>query len=181
VTTSNRDRALTAAIDLLGTEGLRGLTHARVDERAGLPKGSTSNYFRTRAALLDGVADRMLSREVPEVEAALKPESADDLVDELCQLYDFMVGPNAVVTTARMVLWMESAANERVRRALLSGRAVMMAMLVPALARLGARDPVAAADTIGACFQGIFLQRFARGEEVEPRPLLEIVVRGALT
>ena len=178
--TSNRDRALTAAIELLGTEGLRGLTHARVDERAGLPKGSTSNYFRTRAALLDGVADWMLAREVPEVEAALRPESADDLVDELCQLYDYMTGPNEVVTTARMVLWMESAANERVRRALLNGRAVMTAMLVPALARLGARDPVAASDTIGACFQGVFLQRFARDEEIDPRPLLEIVIRGAL-
>lgn len=181
MTTSNRDRALTAAIDLLGTEGLRALTHARVDDRAGLPKGSTSNYFRTRTALLDGVADWMLRREVPEVEAALRPESADDLVDELCQLYDFMTGPNAVTTTARTVLWMESAANERLRRALLNGRAVMMAMLVPALARLGARDPVAAADALGACFQGLFLQRFARAEEIDPRPLLEIIVRGALT
>jgi AcrR family transcriptional regulator len=178
--TSNRDRALAAAIELLGTEGLRGLTHARVDERAGLPKGSTSNYFRTRAALLDGVGEWMLRREVPVVEAALKPESADDLVDELCQLYDFMIGPNEVTTTARLVLWMESAANERIRQALLSGRAVMTAMLVPALAHLGARDPLAASDTIGACFQGIFLQRFARGEEIDPRPLLEIIVRGAL-
>ncbi|PWK85453.1 TetR family transcriptional regulator [Lentzea atacamensis] len=178
--TSNRDRALAAAIELLGTEGLRGLTHARVDDKAGLPKGSTSNYFRTRAALLDGVGDAMLRREVPVVEAALKPESADDLVDALCRLYDFMTGPNEVTTTARMVLWMESAANERVRQALLSGRAVMAAMLVPALARLGARDPVAASDTIGACFQGMFLQRFARSEEIDPRPLLEIIVRGAL-
>lgn len=79
-----------------------------------------------------------------------------------------------------MVLWMEASANEQVRHALLSGRAVMMAMLVPALARLGARDPVAAADALGACFQGLFLQRFARGEEIDPRPLLEIIVRGAL-
>ncbi len=178
--TSNRDRALVAAIELLGTEGLRGLTHARVDERAGLPKGSTSNYFRTRAALLDGVGEWMLRQEVPVVEAALKPESAADLIDELCRLYDFMIGPNEVTTTARMVLWMESAANERIRQALLSGRAVMTGMLVPALARLGARDPVAASDTIGACFQGVFLQRFARGEEIDPRPLLEIIVRGAL-
>jgi DNA-binding transcriptional regulator YbjK len=37
-------------LKLLGTEGLRALTHARVDECAGIPKGSTSNYFRTRAA-----------------------------------------------------------------------------------------------------------------------------------
>jgi hypothetical protein len=49
---STKVRALDAAIELLGTEGLRALTHVRVDLRAGLPKGSTSNYFRTRAALL---------------------------------------------------------------------------------------------------------------------------------
>ena len=30
------------------------LTHRQVDARAGLPIGSTSNYFRTKAALLKG-------------------------------------------------------------------------------------------------------------------------------
>lgn len=39
-------------IELLGTQGLRALTHGRVDARAGLPRGSTSNHFRTRQALL---------------------------------------------------------------------------------------------------------------------------------
>lgn len=69
--TSTRTRALDAAIDLLGTEGLRALTHGRVDERAGIPKGSTSNYFRTRAALLSGVVARIVERELPPVDAAL--------------------------------------------------------------------------------------------------------------
>ena len=55
--TSTRTRALDAAIELLGTKGLRALTHARIDERAGIPRGSTSNYFRTRAQLVTGVSD----------------------------------------------------------------------------------------------------------------------------
>ena len=70
---SNREQALAAAVELLGTEGLRSLTHGRVDERAGLPKGSTSNHFRTRAALLEGVLDWMLDTELPEVGAATDP------------------------------------------------------------------------------------------------------------
>ncbi|SDJ55405.1 transcriptional regulator, TetR family [Lentzea albidocapillata subsp. violacea] len=177
---SNRDRALAAAVELLGTEGLRGLTHARVDDRADLPKGSTSNYFRSRAALLDGVVDWMVRKEVPQVETTLKPASPQDLVDELCRLYDFMTGPNAVTVTARMVLWAEAATNPQVRQALLRGRATMASMLVPALAGLGARDPLAASDTLGACVQGLFLQQFARGEAIDPRPLVEIIVRGAL-
>lgn len=178
--TSNRERALAAAVELLGTEGLRGLTHARVDDRADLPKGSTSNYFRSRAALLDGVMDWMVRQEVPTVEAALKPSSPEELIDELCRLYEFMTGPNVTTVKARMVLWVEAATNLQVRQALLRGRATMTSMLIPALAGLGVRDPLAVSDTIGMCVQGLFLQQFARDEAIDPRPLLEIIVRGAL-
>ena len=55
--TPTKVRVLEAAVELLGTEGLRALTHARIDAQAGVPKGSTSNYFRTRAQLLIGVSD----------------------------------------------------------------------------------------------------------------------------
>jgi DNA-binding transcriptional regulator YbjK len=58
-----RERGLDAAVELLGAEGVRALTHARVDERAGLPPGSTSNWFRTRRALLGGVVDWIAERE----------------------------------------------------------------------------------------------------------------------
>jgi AcrR family transcriptional regulator len=68
--TPTKVRVLEAAVELLGTEGLRSLTHARVDERAGLPKGSTSNYFRTRAQLLIGVSDWIGGRDLA---------SADDI------------------------------------------------------------------------------------------------------
>jgi AcrR family transcriptional regulator len=41
-----------AAIAVLAEQGARGLTHRAVDQAAGLPPGTTSNYARTRAALL---------------------------------------------------------------------------------------------------------------------------------
>jgi AcrR family transcriptional regulator len=41
-----------AAIAVLAEHGARGLTHRAVDQAAGLPPGTTSNYARTRAALL---------------------------------------------------------------------------------------------------------------------------------
>ena len=41
-----------AAIAVLAEQGARGLTHRAVDAVAGLPLGTTSNYARTRAALL---------------------------------------------------------------------------------------------------------------------------------
>jgi AcrR family transcriptional regulator len=48
-----------AAIQVLGNYGARGLTHAKVDEHAGLPEGTTSYYFRTRGALQLAIIDRL--------------------------------------------------------------------------------------------------------------------------
>src|SRR5260370_11193949 len=41
-----------AAIAVLADHGARGLPHRAVDQAAGLPPGTTSNYARTREALL---------------------------------------------------------------------------------------------------------------------------------
>jgi DNA-binding transcriptional regulator YbjK len=48
-----------AAIQLLAREGAKGLSHLKVDRKAGVPDGTTSFYFRTRSALLRAVAERL--------------------------------------------------------------------------------------------------------------------------
>ncbi len=48
-----------AAIRILGTHGARALTHRAVDRELGVPEGSTSNYFRTRHALLEAVFEQI--------------------------------------------------------------------------------------------------------------------------
>lgn len=59
------------ALTLLAERGMRGLTHRAVDERAGLPQGSTSNHARTRQALLEAAVRRLAEREAQ----VLAPES----------------------------------------------------------------------------------------------------------
>ena len=44
---------------VLAEHGSRGLTHGQVDRYAGVPEGTTSYYYRTRAALLRGVGKRV--------------------------------------------------------------------------------------------------------------------------
>ncbi|GAA2439809.1 TetR/AcrR family transcriptional regulator [Streptomyces pulveraceus] len=61
--TSRADLIADAALALLAERGMRGLTHRAVDERAGLPQGSTSNYARTRQALLEVAVRRLAERE----------------------------------------------------------------------------------------------------------------------
>ncbi|MFI7635946.1 TetR/AcrR family transcriptional regulator [Nonomuraea sp. NPDC049400] len=55
-----RRRALTdAAIELLASSGVHGLTHRAVEKQADLPPGTASNYFRSREALLVAAAERI--------------------------------------------------------------------------------------------------------------------------
>ncbi|MGW0118351.1 TetR/AcrR family transcriptional regulator [Streptomyces sp. NPDC003327] len=81
-----RTALLDAAIEVLADEGARGLTFRAVDARAGVPTGTSSNYFSDRDRLLSQVADRIFVRLTPEpgaVDAALLPEPSRELVVEL--------------------------------------------------------------------------------------------------
>ncbi|MFD4031161.1 TetR/AcrR family transcriptional regulator [Streptomyces sp. NPDC058637] len=61
--TSRADLIADTALALLAERGMRGLTHRAVDERAGLPQGSTSNHARTRQALLEAAVRRLAELE----------------------------------------------------------------------------------------------------------------------
>src|SRR3954469_21222291 len=108
---TTRERALQAAVELLGVEGVRALTHARVDERAGLPPGSTSNWFRTRRALLGGVVDWIAERERADFEPAAMPviSGADELIEGRCAVAERQSGPFAARARGRYALFLELA------------------------------------------------------------------------
>ncbi|MEV8228899.1 TetR/AcrR family transcriptional regulator [Streptomyces sp. NPDC079167] len=55
-----RHRLGDAAIDVLALSGCRGLTHRAVDAAAGVPLGTTKNYFPTRDALLLASTERII-------------------------------------------------------------------------------------------------------------------------
>ncbi|MGY1736001.1 TetR/AcrR family transcriptional regulator [Geodermatophilus sp. SYSU D00684] len=177
---TTRSRALDAAVELLGTEGVRALTHARVDARAGLPKGSTSNHFRTRRALLSGVVDHLVALQWQDVSGASEVATADDLVDRLCTLLERATGPDRAQTAARYALFVEAGHDPDLRESLARGRATVEAPLVLALAGLGAGDPRAAAAVVVPCLQGLLLRRISRLDEADPRPVVRRVVQAVL-
>lgn len=57
--TSRREEVVAAAIRVLAEGGSRGLTHRAVDAAAQVPAGTTSNHFRSRAALVTAVAEAL--------------------------------------------------------------------------------------------------------------------------
>ncbi|MFC9703799.1 TetR/AcrR family transcriptional regulator [Streptomyces sp. NPDC056943] len=81
-----RTALLDAAIEVLADEGARGLTFRAVDARAGVPTGTSSNYFSDRDQVLSEVADRIFVRLTPEpgaIDTAMLPEPSRALVVEL--------------------------------------------------------------------------------------------------
>lgn len=179
--TSLRDRAINAAIELLGTEGLKALTHRQIDQKAQLPPGSTSNYFRTRDALLAGVAGAVVEREMAGASAAFAPQSAAEFLDALVALVDRVTRDQRTVTTARLVLFMEASHDPSLREALWHGRALFAAALEPVLGGLGARDPHTSASALMACSEGLILHRIARHDDTDVRPILDLVMKAALS
>ncbi|OCB56360.1 transcriptional regulator [Mycobacterium malmoense] len=49
---------------MLGSNGVHGVSHPRVDDHAGVPAGTASFYFRTRKALLHAIATRLAELDV---------------------------------------------------------------------------------------------------------------------
>ncbi|GGY02350.1 TetR/AcrR family transcriptional regulator [Streptomyces tanashiensis] len=81
-----RTALLDAAIEVLADEGARGLTFRAVDARAGVPTGTSSNYFPDRDQLLSQVGDRIFVRLTPDPDdaaAAMRHAPSRELVLDL--------------------------------------------------------------------------------------------------
>jgi len=72
-----------AAIAVLAEHGARGLTHRAVDQAAGLSPGTTSNYARTREALLTLTLTRIAELDLAEGAARV---AGSGLADDVAQM-----------------------------------------------------------------------------------------------
>jgi AcrR family transcriptional regulator len=175
---ATRERALEAAVELLGVQGVRALTHARVDERAGLPPGSTSNWFRTRRALLEGVVDWMAERERADFDPTLLPtiSDVDELIQGLCGMVELQAGTFATRTRARCALFIELAGDPELAEPLRRQRLEFERWTEEIVVRVGITDPVPATRAIMALADGLLLHRLTVDPGLDMRPALERAV-----
>lgn len=179
---STRTRALDAALAVVAENGIRALTHARVDERAGLPKGSTSNWFRTRAALIAGLVAFVAEGERADA-ANLSPprmEAADDLVDLFCGFVETETGPAASRTRARLALSLEAAHDTELLAPLIRQREIFVKWTAGLLRDVGARHADESARTLLACGNGLVFHRLTVDPGAEIRPVIERAVRACM-
>lgn len=166
-----RRQALDAAVTLIGTEGIRALTHGRVDTAASLPPGSTSNHFRTRAALVAGVAE-WIARGERDDAGALTIATRDELVGALARMIAAQSGPLAARTRARYALFLES--DHDAVRALHEQRTGMEAWLRGILSDLGGETAARRTTFLMAAADGLLLHRIT----VDPAaPIDDVIAR----
>ena len=163
--TDRRVAIADAALAVLETDGGRGLTHRAVDRRAGLPLGSTSNYFATREALLTAALHRLVELEQPTVRAMqalvpdgpYEPHRAAELVAEQVRTW---LGPErARLTLARYELFLEARRRPQFQLALDEVRREYLLLAEQLLPTAGCRDPHRHAPQLLALLDGLVLNQ----------------------
>lgn len=174
-----RERALEAAVELLGARGVRALTHARVDEWAGLPPGSTSNWFRTRRALLGGIVDWIAEHERADFDPAAAPAitGLDQLIESWCALVEVQAGQFAARTRARYALFLELAGDPDLGDPLWRQRREFERWTERIVSTVGIADPVPATRALMALSDGLLLHRLTVDPTLDMRPAIERAVR----
>src|SRR5215218_9508203 len=172
---SRRAEILDGALSVLAGQGMRGLTHRAVDAAAELPAGSTSYYFRSRAALVAGCVQRLLERDleadVPAAEAAVPdatgPGPGDDpgaaLAAALTAIGVRMATTERTRTLARYELSLAAVRDPALRAELVRGGDTIRRRGAALLARAGAADPDAAAAEVAAVLDGLVYTALVRG------------------
>jgi len=160
-----RTLILDSAIDLLGSSGVRALTHRAVDTRAGLPAGSTSNNFRTKDALMAGVVERFVARERAHGDELMRttvPRSPKELADVMTAYARDAVGANRVLTLARYALLVEGALRPSLQPVLADAGGDVDAWAVQWMRLAGSTRPERDLQIIGNHVTGLILHELAR-------------------
>ena len=171
---------LDAAIELVGTRGIHGLTHRALDAAAGLPAGSASNHFRTRAALLDAVVERFAARERANwEELALRatPRTPRELAGVLAAYAREATGPHRALTMARYAFLVEAGVQPQLRPQLAATGARVNAWAATWFRAAGSPDPQRDAPVIMNHWTGVVLHQLAMPDPAfDPYPQIEALV-----
>jgi len=161
---TRREHLLDAAIDLLGGQGVRAVTHRAVDREAGFAVGSTANYFTTREALFAAIVERFSEREradFDDIAAGVCPTSPADLGRALAASAREAAGRKRTLTLTRYALLVESANSQGLREHMdATGRRVSTWM-GNWLRLVGSTDPDHDTHVLGNYLTGLVLHQLA--------------------
>ena len=161
---SRQEVLLDAAIAIVGNQGVRQLTHRAVDAAARVPPGSTSNYFKTRQALLSAVVDRFAARERAAWETIaglVQPRTPGELAAALAAYVRRATGADRIMTVARYSLFVEAALHPELQQRLAETARTVREWGAQWLRAVGSSDPEGECRLILDQLDGIMLHQLA--------------------
>ncbi|HEX5595370.1 MAG TPA: TetR/AcrR family transcriptional regulator [Micromonosporaceae bacterium] len=177
---TRHDQLADAAIRVLGTQGIRQLTHRAVDAEAELPVGSTSNYFRTRQALISAVVGRLVVLDRIDwhrLTGLAQPADTESLAMALAGFVRLATGPERSRTLARYALFLESAVRPDLRDQLGQGRADIAEWATASLRQVGSPDPQGHLRLLFRYLDGVILHQVAACDpHFDPLPDLRLLL-----
>lgn len=155
-------RIVEAGTKVLAAGGSRGLTHRAVDREAGLAEGSTSAYFRSRAALLAALAEHVARTVADDVEKlgarlAERPDDHAFAVSSTAALFIHWLDP-ADILTARLELTLSSTRNPAVARIMRTWQHHLVGLVTGIIERAGTPGAERLGVTTVAALDGILLE-----------------------
>lgn len=161
------------AIRLLADDGVKGVSHLKVDRKAGVPDGTTSFYFRTRSALLQAVAVRVSELDLKDLTAATRSQPAPGagMTDEPSGLATLVLrsaaGARLIRTKARYELALQAARDPLLDQAFRSYGDQFRALITDVVLRLQDKPDRVLADRqayVVMMFISGVMQAFASGD-----------------
>ncbi|MFH8590351.1 TetR/AcrR family transcriptional regulator [Streptomyces rimosus] len=179
-----RDEVLDAAIEVLGAAGSRRLTYQAVDAAAGVPAGTTSNYFRNRAALIDGIVahlEALERRDWEEFARQAAPAGVPELAAAVTRFVRHATGPGRARTAARYALFLEASSRPELRPPLARGRAAVVGWATEWLRRFGSPEPRRHCEILLDYLDGVAFHQLAfPAEDFDPGPGIAELLNGLL-
>jgi DNA-binding transcriptional regulator YbjK len=160
-TSPRRRQLLEAALHVIADHGLRGLTHRAVDRRAGLPEGSCSAYWRTRAALQAALTEYVagaLLADVDELGARLRDDCEGDQEGVAAALSLFLRWlDQRELLVARLELSMAATRDPDLAALLADHRVRLITLVEGIMATAGKGHVRDRAETLVASYDGVLL------------------------
>jgi DNA-binding transcriptional regulator YbjK len=173
-----RTQILDTAIDILADTGVGGLTHRHVDQRTGLPPGTTSNYFRTRQALLEATAARTVDlhwRRVEAMQKAIGPLTRHGVKALMTQ----MLSPDDQMrrfTLARFELFMEGTRRPELQPFLKELQAAAVKSATVIFESAGFTPTSEQMEQLSRLLNGWVFSRLTIAGDVDPAGLVDRII-----
>lgn len=157
---------MAAATRVVADQGLKGLTHRAVDREAGLGEGSCSAYYRTRQALLEGLARHVASTAAGDVatltEDLRRCGPDDDRKVELTTHLFLRWLSERDVLLARLELELAAARDPALASVLAEWRRRLVGIVGTIMTDRGVAESEERAEVLVAALDGVLLSALLR-------------------